>query len=897
MPDKRELTKKQREAIKEQLRIGIAKIESGAEKEPYLARPGFLKHKAVYGKKHPKAGQKNPKAGEYILDENGNKKRASSATGKYQFLKSWLSIESGPTLGIKQFAKKQGVFGEVNSMEDFRQNPDLQEAYFSYYADTVLIDNALKITDNPLNLSFPEMASQFHFQAPGVARRGITSGNLTGATDTNVSGLKYVKVFRDAVGKAGLKPITNEVLVSEKEKAKVPLAPSEKIIKKKTEQTKEDLIARDKAISSNEYLTPGGKEKKRKELYQEALDNGLADVMDEYITEENEAKQQALLDLQELVEFAEKTNVKYQETWDPKTDRPGKPNLQDFTVSNQWQKEDREQFDKMLKKHDLEGRKKGHMDPQKIFSAINKSYEGVTGKPIDSEKEQELKQNPWMFAHQLRDQVVGEVGGRYGTMEFTDFDNITLTPRQLIDRSRLKQKEIVTPEEEAEAEIIKKATEEQKPKTAKEEEEAEFQNAGTEYFDQQRGMNEVSTAGKDFSYGDTKQDLPIDAITGMALGLIGNNQADRAKIPLRTEEVSDALKSYAAELSKRSFDGLPVEIEAKMKNDLANAFQSGLQNIVNASGGNSATVLGNLGSLESSKSKGLVAIQVADYQAKEKAFEQYGQALMYMNDFDSRRDIANHEIEYTEAQRRKSEGRALATAGFSKMIEGIKDQKQNGPGSANDMYRSLLMQKMFGFDPKKKDDGTGKPGTQSRFKMDQAFNLAKQKKGNDLEKRFLGLNPEQRKAANQFIASNQDSTKIEKFVDYLVENPDLDTSKISMDNLDLAVKNDNYGLLSEKRERALLRGKEQTVSSPSILPQQNIANSNPAILEKVPEMNLQNQGVLDPNIVEGFNGTGPTAPISFDGNGPSTPEGFVAKEQEILPQPLPHFDENPLFKN
>ena len=41
-----------------------------------------------------------------------------------------------------------------------------------------------------------------------------------------------------------------------------------------------------------------------------------------------------------------------------------------------------------------------------------------------------------------------------------------------------------------------------------------------------------------------------------------------------------------------------------MKNQLADAYQGGLANIVNASGGNAATVLGNLGQLEQAKTKG-----------------------------------------------------------------------------------------------------------------------------------------------------------------------------------------------------------------------------------------------------------------------------------------------------
>ena len=320
------------------------------------------------------------------------------------------------------------------------------------------------------------------------------------------------------------------------------------------------------------------------------------------------------------------------------------------------------------------------------------------------------------------------------------------------------------------------------------------QNNAEEYYQRQLGL--LSTSGDDFAYGDTKRDLPVDAVMGIALGVIGNKQANDAKIPLRTEEVSEGLRNYAAELAKRSKEGLPVEIEAALKNQLADAYQGGLENIVRASEGNSATVLGNLGSLEQAKSKGLVAVQVADYQAKEKAFRDYGAVIMEINQFEIDREIANHGILYNEAKTDQLAGKALATTGMSKLIEGIKYDKENGPGSPNDMYRSLLMQKMFGFDPKKKDDGTGEAGTQSAFNIKKGLlNDSKAQMEEDY-KRFQSLNPEQKKAMNLVFSETTDNKTTSKAMDYLQQNPDEDLSNFSMENIDQAIKKDDYSYLT-----------------------------------------------------------------------------------------------------
>jgi hypothetical protein len=224
---------------------------------------------------------------------------------------------------------------------------------------------------------------------------------------------------------------------------------------------------------------------------------------------------------------------------------------------------------------------------------------------------------------------------------------------------------------------------------------------------------------------------------------------------------------------------------------------------------------------------------VADYEAKDRAFAQYGQALQYMDQFDAQRDIANHGIKYSEAKTRQQEGKQLATAGFGKMIEALKYDRENGPGSVNDQYRSLLMQKMFGFDPKQPDNGKGDTrGTKSFYDKNKAFAQTDLESTKELHKQYGGLNPNQKGAMNQFIGQNQNKESMGAFMDYLQQNPDQDPSKLKMDNLDLALKDNDFGLLSKNRNN-IIAGTTEPISQ---LKPEGISGQQGFTLPEIPTM-------------------------------------------------------------
>lgn len=762
------------------LEIGIPGIESSGNKNPYSAQ--------------------NPD---------------SSAAGKYQFLKSWLPK-------IQSFAKENGM-PVPKDMEEFKSVPDLQDSFFRFYSETELYPQAKAILSkgNPENLTIEETASLIHLRGYGNAEKEITTGKFAPATKKGVDGAKYDNVSSLDYLKKVTKTIENNggTYISKKDLIAVGV---------KTKQTKEQIISsfeKEQAfIDNNKYLSQGQKEKKRAELFQNVANSGDAEIINEHITKANAtnkvAYEQKLNDYNDLKEIVESARIGYDTegfNFGLKNDAKRKFNKDEAYISVNT-KEDRAKYEKLKEKYDffIDGKGKNYpsgvvMNTEKMLATFEKQHLELTGETIKivpgndgvpNEKgsygvinKEPLANGLDLFKGNHRKGLIKLEGLGPVQNKFKEQPIIKVVPR-----SRAKANEEAANKKEEEA-VKKETPEAEKEKAVETEKETAkkevIPNEGltSQFFKNELALN--STNDQEYNYTPGKKDLPIDAIVGMSLGLIGNEQAKNAKIPLRTEEVSLAMKNYTAELMKKSKEGLPVEVEAQMKAMLADAYQGGLENIVNASGGNSATVLGNLGQLEQAKNKGLVGIQVADYEAKDRAFAQYGKAIEYINDFDTRREIANHEIKYREGKDKQIAGKDLATAGFAKMIDAIKYDRENGPGSANDMYRGLLMQKMFGYDPKAKDDGKGTTvGTKSWYEANKQVAKDKFKITEGLHKTFQTLNPAQQAATDNVIAQTQDPTTLTKFMDY-IQRGDVDPTKINMERFNQAITSDDMGLLSK----------------------------------------------------------------------------------------------------
>jgi hypothetical protein len=806
----------------ESLRTGIAAIETGGVKDPYSSPAG---------------------------DANKDGKPDSTAMGKYQFLKSywWDKKGTGGKInGFKEFAHgKEDLYGEVKSWEDVKGNKALQEAYFAYYAENHLIPKAKAAIakGNPLNLTLGQAIAVIHKNGHGAGTKAITSGKLNPKTETNVSDAKYLKTFDEAIQKNGLKDMTAKEYIKKEVEAGAEISHEEKRIIKTSEERLNELIEKDKNLTKlyDDGVTNDIIEEKRAELFKQVKAEGLTAEFDEYTNDFNQ-KATAQKELLELIAGAETDML----------DKPGTSNDQLKQIRLPYgdvekMEKLKEQFPSLSKymhiqKDDglarivINQRRSPHggVETKSIegffgeFNKMNKEAFGEDYQPITNKQ---LKEgwndgvgNVWdTFKGSVKNitrKLHGQVPIMPGKVDAGNTSSYKVEQRPKIDWTKV---EVSVPEERivrdddtkvSDAERKKAlqghvigdiiAEEEANKKAESKEDTGEDANALDKMVNDHLGLASVGNGKAAYDAKDMKRELPIDAVAGMALGLIGNEQAKNADIPLREEQVSEAFRSYQAELAKMSKQGLPVEVEAAMKNQLAEAYQGGLNNIVNASAGNRATVLGNQGQLETARNKGLVSIQLADYEAKQKAFAQYGEALSYVEEFNSRRDIANHGIKYNEAKTRQVEGKELAAAGFAKLTDAIKYDKENGPGSANAMYKSYLMQQMFGFDPNKKDDGTGNvPGTKSHFDKQVALAKEKNDKALSFSETVQTLNEGAKEVMNKFAQQNGGLEGGMQLAEYLKNNPSLDYSKLSLENIDQALLKGDMGLLNVDRQTAV----------------------------------------------------------------------------------------------
>lgn len=204
------------------------------------------------------------------------------------------------------------------------------------------------------------------------------------------------------------------------------------------------------------------------------------------------------------------------------------------------------------------------------------------------------------------------------------------------------------------------------------------------YDDAELGMQ----ADTQFKYTPGKAKIPYEAFGSLAMGIAGMNAAD-VDIEYRDEQVGEGLRQYIADISKIKNMGLSPEEEGALKTKIASAYQTGLNNIVKASGGNRNLVLGNQGQLDASRMASIAEIATLDSEKREKALTAFGEAQKYISEFDAKRDIANNDRKYLEDQKKQIAGAQLASSAMSNFIDTVQYAKENGPGSVNDMKRQL----------------------------------------------------------------------------------------------------------------------------------------------------------------------------------------------------------------
>lgn len=196
-------------------------------------------------------------------------------------------------------------------------------------------------------------------------------------------------------------------------------------------------------------------------------------------------------------------------------------------------------------------------------------------------------------------------------------------------------------------------------------------------------------------------DIPIGEIATAAAGIILGQDMMDEDLPLRDERINNMLLTYVHEAKRMADIGMNPSDEAAAKSALAESYQLGLQNITNASAGNRNLILGNLGRLDAQNAKGLMEMSMVDAEMKQRAFESYGKAMEYINDFEATRSIANNETKAKQAVLRNTSGQKIFSSAFESMMNAIESFEQ--PDSAYNLSKIQADIERQGFSDKIKE--------------------------------------------------------------------------------------------------------------------------------------------------------------------------------------------------
>lgn len=721
---------------------------------------------------------------------NKNGKNPTNALGKYQFVPShhWNNI--------KKFAKKK--HNEVlKTYDDFLNKPYLQEDFFEDYATKNLYPQAKKLynSNKEKGLTIDDVGAMIHYTGNGGTKKLLKDGHYTPgkAENKNVNTSKYLEVYRKGLKESGLKSITPNEILTDKEKDKVW----------KNYQSNKDQIYYDKNLSDEV------KNLKLNELNRKEYNKGNFDILNEKINESNKILEENfnkdVADLKDLISLTDNINTFYAKG--SKT-----PSSSHFSTTAETSK-DAEKYNKISKKFPglLEKDYNGfyNVDGEKLIKHVQFETKRVTGKEFDLSPAidgENLKIEPSkvnnFFANafnkigadnlmsgtfKLSDKIKNSVD----TTKFDPFVNgITLLkpdPSWQFD-SNDGGDNPSSSNASSSASVNAKGVSNPRNRVLRNKEvlgpsKEELETKQTRSFVEDM-FNEDFEREDEFSYDKNKMknSFPFAEIASSLAGVAyGLSEADK-DTPRRDEEVSAAFLNYTAELKKISEQGLSPEEESYAKRNLAESYQGSIDLLVRASNGNRNSVLSNLGILDANKQHAILDLAVKDSDKKLRALNQYGEAVKYINQFDANRDIANNERDYNEALQSKQAGAELASNAIGKLLDDINHHKLNAPGSANHMLKSHYLYKTTGIVPDIKDDGSGtQKGTYSYLQRvnKESKEAYDNRFGNKEDKdKYSLLNDDQKNAfADTYKGSNYNNEIGKNVLDYLSNN------EVSKENL------------------------------------------------------------------------------------------------------------------
>lgn len=272
------------------------------------------------------------------------------------------------------------------------------------------------------------------------------------------------------------------------------------------------------------------------------------------------------------------------------------------------------------------------------------------------------------------------------------------------------------------------------------------------------GMERPDSGGKyDADPSTFKSKLPLADLASGAIGIaLGRSMMEEDEV-WRDEELNNSFMAHIYEQRRISGMGMNPTEEAAAKEAVANSYQLGLQNIVNNSSGNRALILGNLANLDNINSKRMSEIALKDVEIKQRASEEYGRAMDYVQQFNSNKSVANNERKYQQAVLRSYQGTAVLAGAFRSMSEAL--GSYHAPNSPENMYKIHAQVKNMGWSSLVKDDGEGtNKWSYSWYQKQNEKTKATAKEESDIYDRIQALPKEEReKFAEETYSMNRRS--------------------------------------------------------------------------------------------------------------------------------------------
>lgn len=403
---------------------------------------------------------------------------------------------------------------------------------------------------------------------------------------------------------------------------------------------------------------------------------------------------------------------------------------------------------------------------------------------------------------------------------------------------------------------------------AKAKEYDEFEKKGdlNGFLNQYQSMVDNLPENNNKSYDPKTQktgELPIMEVATSLFGILNGNKMADTDLPERNEQVSETFRNFTAEIKKLSEIGLKPEEEAYAKNMLAESYQANLDMIQRASNGNRNILLGNLGRLDYQKQKGLMDLAVADSKAKTDALYKYGEAVKYISEFESQKDIANNERAYNNAMLTKEAGGRLASQGWASLMDNIQNYKENKPGSANAMLRTHYMRKMYDVDYNETDP-TNYYHPDNHKKRQEAYETYRQNV-TTINDTLKGLSEEDQKLYQQYEkktgVGNKDNVR---FIEFLANTKGQDRGDMNLTKINDASIANNYGVLFDNENTVVPFSSEtNSVDAGTNVPEEVYQNKSAGYLSShqivAPEITDKMPGIYKPS-VPAIPSSLPTAP-------------------------------------